>query len=257
MGKIQPWNHSIELPFGVRTASDEQVSHGKNLIKWSRMTEHVHTVGLKGKRILDVGCNEGFFSLRMIEQGAAEVVGIDADNRRIQKAQFVADVWAIDNVSFEERNIFDESFKELGHFDFVLCMGFLHRIPEVYNSIRILTEMSDSILFEWKALTYDAAPVMEFRGAKSKDGNDYSKFYWAPSISFVAEILKSFGFVHNLIINDKTRWRRAMLFSSRLAHPLCKDGSDPSRRSKCFLLYKYSMVYLKNVYKVLAGRITR
>jgi hypothetical protein len=193
----------------------------------------------------------------MNECGAKETVGIDADVNRISKAEFVAEVWSASNLFFEQGSIFDSDFKNLGHFDFVLCMGFLHRVPEVYTAIKILTSLSDTILFEWKASKHDAAPTMEFRGAKGKGGNEYSKLYWAPSISFVVEILKSFGFTYNYAIEDRTKWRRAILISSRFDQPIFKDNERLSDGSKPSLLYKYSKVYFENIYRILTGRITR
>ena len=75
----QPWNHRIELPYGLRTTTGEQVSHGKNLVKWSRIKKYVEMIGVEGMRVLDVGCNEGFFSLKLEKLGVKEVVGLDAD----------------------------------------------------------------------------------------------------------------------------------------------------------------------------------
>ena len=257
LGKEQAWNHDIELPFGVRTIAKPQKSHGKNLVKWKRIKPYLEKIFLEGKRVLDVGCSDGFFSLKMRECGAKEAVGIDADINRINKAKFVADVCKADNLFFKQGNIFDSDFKNLGHFDFVLCLGFLHRIPEVYTAIKVLTSMSDTILFEWKALKYDAMPVMEFRGAKNKDGSEYSNLYWAPSISLVVKILKTLGFKHNFAIEDRTDWRRAILISSQFNHPIFRGNERLSNNSKLYLLYKYSKIYLANLCKILTGKIKR
>ena len=91
LDKEQKWNHCIELPYGVKTAPDEQVSHGKNIVKWSRIKQYVDAIDIKGKRVLDIGCNEGFFSLKLKELKAGEVMGVDADELRIKKAKFVAE----------------------------------------------------------------------------------------------------------------------------------------------------------------------
>ena len=42
--------------------------------KWERIARHVN---LTGERILDVGCGNGYFGYRMLEQGARLVVGVD------------------------------------------------------------------------------------------------------------------------------------------------------------------------------------
>ena len=54
---------------------------------------------LKGKKILDIGCNSGFFALKMIEAGCDYIVGIDGRQSHIHKANFVFEVKGIDNLS--------------------------------------------------------------------------------------------------------------------------------------------------------------
>jgi len=129
LAKDQPWNHSIELPHGTNTIAKHQVSHGKNLLKWERIREFFDIINIKGMRVLDVGCNEGFFSLKLAELGAKEVVGIDADELRITKAKSVSEILGISNVTYEVADIFGNYMEKYGRFDFVLCMGFLHRVP--------------------------------------------------------------------------------------------------------------------------------
>ena len=62
---LQKWNHNFHLPFGVETRPGEQTSHGKNLVKFDRLLPIFDEIGVDGKRVLDVGCNEGFFSLSL------------------------------------------------------------------------------------------------------------------------------------------------------------------------------------------------
>jgi tRNA (mo5U34)-methyltransferase len=42
--------------------------------KWSRVAPHLD---LKGKRILDVGCGNGYYMWRMLGAGADSVIGVD------------------------------------------------------------------------------------------------------------------------------------------------------------------------------------
>jgi SAM-dependent methyltransferase len=55
---------------------------------------------LRGKSVLDIGCNEGFFCKQAIAQGASRVVGCDADLRylslarqRCPEAEFIHSTW--------------------------------------------------------------------------------------------------------------------------------------------------------------------
>ena len=251
LAKEQPWNHRIELPYDITTADVEQVSHGKNMVKWSRIETFINTIDIKGKRVFDVGCNEGFFSLKLKESGAKEVVGVDADELRIKKAKFVSEALETSNISYEIVDIFDKSIEKYGHFDFVLCMGFLHRVPYPYKAIQQLAKISDTILFEWKSLKEGDfnSPIMKFCGGVSKDSNKYSGLYWLPSVRCVTDILKASGFVHNLVIDDPT-WRRAIVISSRVDNPVFKNKNLISI-NKFFLLKKMTRSYLGSIFRML------
>jgi SAM-dependent methyltransferase len=257
LGTEQSWNHCIELPYGITTTASEQVSHGKNLVKWSRIREFIEMIGVKGKRVLDVGCNEGYFSLKLAESGAKEVVGVDADEQRIKKAKFVADVLGTSNIVYESADIFESGVEQYGHFDFMLCMGFLHRISYPYLAIRRLTGISDTILFEWKSLregSFDL-PIMKFCGGFSKDSNMYSGLYWLPSVQCVLDMLKSLGFEHNLVV-DHSAWRRTIVISSRFDNPAFKNR-DIFDVNKLAVLRRISRSYLGSILRTLKNKEIR
>ena len=46
----------------------------RSYLKWDRLKEHLN---LHGKQVLDIGCGNGYFGLRMLGAGAKMVVGID------------------------------------------------------------------------------------------------------------------------------------------------------------------------------------
>jgi len=251
LGEEQPWNHKIELPYGIQTVESKQISHGKNTIKWSRVEGYINQIDVKDKRVLDVGCNEGFFSMKLEKLGAKEVVGLDADEFRIKKAKYVSEVLGTSNISYEVVDIFDKSIEEYGHFDFVLCLGFLHRVAYPYKAIQQLAKISDTILFEWKSLkegNFDS-PVMKFCGGVSKDSNKYSGLYWLPSVRCVADMLKASGFVHNLVIDDSA-WRRAIIISSRVDNGVFKN-KDLISINKFILLKKTTRSYLGSIFRTL------
>ena len=87
----QSWNHNFILPGGVETAPGEQISHGKNLVKWNRIEPIIDLLSLKGEQVLDLGCNEGFFSVKLAEKGA-KVLGADIDKLRIKKAKWIQSI---------------------------------------------------------------------------------------------------------------------------------------------------------------------
>jgi tRNA (mo5U34)-methyltransferase len=66
------WYHSIELPGGVVTPGEYDLS--------SSVPKSLFPASLEGKRCLDVGTHDGFWAFEMEKRGASDVVGIDLDD---------------------------------------------------------------------------------------------------------------------------------------------------------------------------------
>ena len=70
------WWHSIPLPDGSRINGYHK---DKDLqFKMWRAMKIANSGGLAGKRVLDIGANDGFFTLAALMAGAQEVTAIDA-----------------------------------------------------------------------------------------------------------------------------------------------------------------------------------
>ncbi len=67
--KLHPWRKGPVALGGVEIDTEWRSDW-----KWNRIAPHLELAGL---RILDIGCGNGYFGLRMLGAGAAVVVGID------------------------------------------------------------------------------------------------------------------------------------------------------------------------------------
>lgn len=83
-----------------------------------------------GKRILDLGCNAGWWSIEAVKKGADFVLGIDARDMHIEQAKFVAEVLGIRNVEFRKMNVYDISKDTVGEFDITFCFGLLYHVSK-------------------------------------------------------------------------------------------------------------------------------
>ena len=82
---------------------------------------------LKGMRVLDLGCNAGYWSLQAIEAGADFVFGIDGRQMHVDQANLVFEAKGVDpnRYRFEVGNFLHRSF---GPFELVLCLGVLYHV---------------------------------------------------------------------------------------------------------------------------------
>ncbi len=120
--RLGPWFHDLDLG-GVRTAPDHPLGGFLGDL-WSTV-EAAFPADMTGKRVLDIGCNAGFYSFQLRRRGA-RVLGIDHDPRYLAQARFAAGVLGLD-VEFRELEVYD--VVELGEtFDYVLFMGVLYHL---------------------------------------------------------------------------------------------------------------------------------
>lgn len=76
---------------------------------------------LRGKRVLDLGCNQGFFCFEAKRRGAARVVGIDVSRKWIVAARERAAAENLD-IEFEIGDFQDAK----GEFDYILFLSAIH-----------------------------------------------------------------------------------------------------------------------------------
>lgn len=88
---------------------------------------------LDGLRVLDIGCNEGFFSIEAANRGAVEVIGLDSDGVAIERAKRRSG-----NVQF-----LHQGWSELpaGPFDVVLMLSALHYEQDPRGLLRRIADL--------------------------------------------------------------------------------------------------------------------
>lgn len=127
------WTHQIKLPNGEITPGEwfpTVVEYGLDKINF------------KNKRVLDIGCLDGFYSFYAEQNGAKEVVSIDVND--VNEGQFNKELnpdsythtgylYAHDKLKSKAKYIFPYSVydldpKVIGTFDIVLCLGVIYHL---------------------------------------------------------------------------------------------------------------------------------
>lgn len=92
---------------------------------------------LTGKRVLDLGCNEGFFSIEAKRRGAAYVLGIDRNKKSVAEARERATQEKLD-VEFMACDFLDVP---RGKFDVILLLSALHYAEDPKAVIRHIFDL--------------------------------------------------------------------------------------------------------------------
>jgi 2-polyprenyl-6-hydroxyphenyl methylase/3-demethylubiquinone-9 3-methyltransferase len=92
--------------------------------------------GIRGRRVLDVGCGGGILAEAMARRGAAQVLGVDLALKPLRVAQLHALEAGIDNVDYREVAIETLAAERPGAFDVVTCMEMLEHVPDPASVVR-------------------------------------------------------------------------------------------------------------------------
>jgi tRNA (mo5U34)-methyltransferase len=122
---LGPWFHNLHLPGGLQTAPDHPLGDFP-AFKWQQIGAALPT-DLTGQRVLDIGCNAGFYTFELAKRGAI-VLGIDHDEHYLRQARWAAQRLGVDEqVEFRQMGVYD--LGDLDEtFDIVLFLGVLYHL---------------------------------------------------------------------------------------------------------------------------------
>lgn len=143
--KLGPWFHNMDL-CGVQTAPEHFLGDYPRA-KFARFA-HAIPADLRGKTVLDIGCNAGFYSIEMKRRGADRVLGIDSDEQYLAQARFAARVLGVD-IELRRMSVYDVAQLH-EKFDLVLFLGVLYHLRHPLLALDVVHDhvVKDTMLFQ-------------------------------------------------------------------------------------------------------------
>ncbi len=171
IAEFTQWHYRFEFDNGVTTSvPDSRLINRQQQRRRYFFDPLVQLCGgsLSGRRVLDLGCSAGFWSLQAIEAGADFVVGVDARSTAIDQANLVFEAKGIDpaRYSFQQRDIFDGTSQE--RFDVVLCLSLISHLSKPVELFELMAGSGAEIIVIETELTRSADSV--FALSSSIDG---------------------------------------------------------------------------------------
>jgi tRNA (mo5U34)-methyltransferase len=197
------WYHCIEVAPGIVTPG---INNGGETLRHLAIP-----ADLRGKRVLDLGARDGYFSFEMARRGA-EVLAIDYFPKERTGFAIAAKLLNMD-VPYRQENIYDLSPEELGQFDLILFLGLLYHLPDpllALEKVRLLCR--DLLCVETYAIDnhvvlkdgtaarladvapqLSGVPIMQFYpcGSLNNDGTNF----WGPNVACIKAMLAQSNFV--------------------------------------------------------------
>ncbi|MGE0082584.1 MAG: TIGR04290 family methyltransferase [Thiohalomonadaceae bacterium] len=205
---LGPWFHNLHLPDGRQTAPDHFLGDFP-AYKWQEIAPLLPE-RLDGWRVLDVGCNAGFYSIELARRGA-QVTAIDVNPHYLGQARWAAEqVGVLHKIELHRMQVYDLA-RWNDRFDLVLFLGVFYHLRYPLLGLDIVTRRVgrmmvfqtltmpgasvhppvDDIPFEGRdILTADGWPRMAFIEQRLADDPTN---WWAPNHAAVLAMLRSCG----------------------------------------------------------------
>ena len=203
------WYHRIELPHGVVTPG------------WAPIDPRSYRIPdrLDGKRVLDVGAWDGYWTFEALKRGAREVVAIDdfsdltgslgdADRKGWETFDLCRELLGFDEDRCKryEMSVYDVDEAALGRYDVVFFFGTLYHLRHPLLALDRLSAVCDVEIYVESAILDDFSPyrgglnkgypgdqmVMEFYPGKQYGDNDSN--WWVPTLHCLGYMVAAAGF---------------------------------------------------------------
>jgi len=203
------WYHKVELHHGVVTPG------------WAPLDREAYRIpeDLTGKRVLDVGAWDGYWSFEALRRGASQVVAVDDfsdylgcigedDRRAWQTFDLCRDAlgYSTEQCQRHEISVYNVTEAEFGRFDVFFFFGTLYHLRYPLLALDVLSSLCDGQMFVETAVCDDFSPyqgglghgypgaqcVMEFYPT-SEYGSNVSN-WWAPSLGCLGSMIIAAGF---------------------------------------------------------------
>jgi tRNA (mo5U34)-methyltransferase len=135
IARLGPWFHNLHLPDGTQTAPEHRLGDFP-AVKWREIAPFIPE-DLRGWRVLDAGCNAGYYSFQLASRGA-QVTAIDIDPHYLEQA-----CWAAREFGLSQRiELRRASVYQLAgvseRFDLVCFLGVLYHLRHPLLALDIL-----------------------------------------------------------------------------------------------------------------------
>jgi tRNA (mo5U34)-methyltransferase len=152
------WYHSMELPDGRVIPGFQSIDRLR-----ARAAQFPIPADLRGKRVLDIGAWDGWFSFEMERRGARVTA---VDSTAFERFRIARELLG-SAVEYRIDDVCRLSAVEIGYFDIVLFLGVLYHLKHPMLALEKVCELSTGMVCVESFVTDDgsdlsAKPVMEF-----------------------------------------------------------------------------------------------
>lgn len=182
------WHHTFEIFPGVFTRGSHDPTDLFRLLE-------LKPEDVAGKRVLDVGASNGYFS-RELDRMGADVTAFDYCDKRKSGFDIMERCYGKE-IRHVQGNVADIEKLGLGEFDIILCLGVIYHLPDPIRALWQLRKMCRETFFLETYVEHfeDLRPAARYYHSGELN-RDYTNF-WAFNPASVDAIMWDVGFLIN------------------------------------------------------------
>ena len=193
VAELGPWFHNLHLPDGTQTVPNHFLGGDFPTFKWRLIAPHIPE-RLDGWRVLDVGCNAGFYTFELAKRGAS-VLAVDVEPLYLRQARWAArELGLEDRIEFRQAEVYELAALE-ETFDLVWFMGVFYHLRYPLLGLDILARKARRLLM-FQTLTMPGRSVYE-------DTQDHEI---TDRLPLLETGWPKMAFVEHRFSNDPTNW---------------------------------------------------
>ena len=146
---------------------------------------------LRGKRVLDMGCNAGFYSFIAKLRGASSVLGLDRFQHCVDQARLFRDILQLD-VEFRQADA-ENLTEDLAPFDFVIATGLLYHLQNPMRFLAHAARLTAGCMFLESEMLIDRKYAEHAWFIEGAYGGDDSN-WWICGPQCVVRMARAAGF---------------------------------------------------------------
>jgi SAM-dependent methyltransferase len=191
------WHYRFEFDGGVSTPTPDKTfvnRHEQRRRYFFEPLVELYGGALAGKRVLDLGCNAGWFSLLALEAGAEYVLGIDGRETCIEQANLVFAAKRVEpsRYRFEHANVF--AWEPAESFDIALCLGLLDHVSRPVELFALMARAHAQTIVVDTEISRARSSVFEVSSLYDPRSVVDQRLVFIPSRQAVLELAHEFGY---------------------------------------------------------------
>lgn len=137
--RVEYWHYPFELPWGTTTPAKRRHGDRHQLRRDHFIAPLVESYGgsLAGKRVLDLGCCQGYWTFEAARAGASFAVGLDSAPAFVEEATALRTILDVPDTEFRHAHLEDDPWWEtMEPVDICFCLGLFYHLTDPIAVLR-------------------------------------------------------------------------------------------------------------------------